>query len=663
MTFDRKLLPATFGPWFSRFDAPTEVQRRGIPPIRAGKDVLLCSATASGKTEAFAAPAAELVRETGGASATALFVAPTRALCNDLKRRLEGPMERVDVSFGRYTGEHKERAGGQLPSVAVVTPEALDSLITRRPQVLAACRFVVLDEVHVLDGTPRGDQVRILLQRLENATDARPQRIAASATVDRPDELAARYLADPEVIVVQGVRRLLARPFQGTSPEALGAHLNELAGHGFRKLLVFTKSRNDVESYAAKLAGRTKFGAAAFGHHGSLAQRQRERTERLFHDAPAAVCFATLTLEMGIDIGTVDYVVLAGLPSDVASLLQRIGRGGRRGDTTRCGYAYDVPAEKFLFETFFKAGLAGELCAPPYAFRPSVLVQQALGMACAGGFLEPEDLRRAVPPEVENELGSRAADELLAELALRGDLERSGAKRLVPSESVEKRWSRGLLHANLAEEPGLDVVDRLTGDVVGRVQRLSGDELELGGRGRKAVHASDGRVLTDAAGAEGPARFRPTGSPSVSMALARRVVEELGVEPGRIGLIDLVDRYVLLHGLGTVGSAWLAFLFEASGKHPGLSRVSPYAATLPRPISELPVATPAKAAGFVRKKASALAKLARAGPFHAHLPEALRDASARRACGLDEVLETYEAARLVILPEPSPDTKEVLRDL
>ena len=109
MKFDRELLPATLGPWFGRFDAPTEVQRRGVPPIRAGRDVLLCSATASGKTEAFAAPAAELVRETVGGPATALFVAPTRALCNDLKRRLEGPMQRVDVSFGRYTGEHKER--------------------------------------------------------------------------------------------------------------------------------------------------------------------------------------------------------------------------------------------------------------------------------------------------------------------------------------------------------------------------------------------------------------------------------------------------------------------------------------------------------------------------------------------------------------------------
>ncbi len=663
MKFSRELLPATFGPWFGRFDAPTDVQIRGIPPIRSGRDVLLCSATASGKTEAYAAPAAELALEQGVASATALIVCPTRALCNDLKRRLEGPMDRVGVTFGRYTGEHKERTGGHLPAIAVVTPEALDSLIARRSHLLRQVRLVVLDEVHVLDGTPRGDQLRVLLHRLEAVAERRPQRVAASATVDRPEELAARYLNDAEVVVVPGLRRLLARALEGTSPEALGAHLNELAGHGFRKILVFCRSRNQVESYAAKLTGRTRFAESTYAHHGSLAKQQRERTERLFHGAPAAVCFATLTLEMGIDIGTVDYVVLAGLPSDVASVLQRVGRGGRRGDTTRCGYAYEVPAEKFLFETFFRSGLAGELCAPPYAFRPSVLIQQAFTMACAEGYLEREAFAAAVPPDVKRELGDQIAEQILRELEDREELERSGPHRVVPSEAVEARYERGTLHANLSEEPGLDVVDRLTGDVVGRVGSMSAGEVELGGRGRRAVHTSGGRILTDAGGADSPARFRPSGSPSVSLALGRRVVQSLGVGERRLGMIELPGHWVLLHGLGTVGSGWLAWLLEAAAKQPTLDSVTPYTARMSKPITEVPAPTEVRIARFVEKRRSALSKLARAGPFDSHLPEQVRLDAARRGSGLDEAVAYLAQSRLELLNEPNEDTKAILRDL
>lgn len=663
MRFSRELLPATFGPWFGRFDAPTDVQVHGIPPIRAGKDVLLCSATASGKTEAYAAPAAELVLEKGGRPATVLIVCPTRALCNDLKRRLEGPMDRVGVTFGRYTGEHKERSGGNLPSVAVVTPEALDSLIARRSHLLRETSMVVLDEVHVLDGTPRGDQLRVLLHRLEAVAEQCPQRVAASATVDRPEELAARYLKKAEVVVVPGLRRLLARGLEGTSPEALGAHLDGLAGHGFRKILVFCRSRNQVESYAAKLSGGTRFAEAVYAHHGSLAKSQRERTERLFHGAPAAVCFATLTLEMGIDIGTVDYVVLAGLPSDVASVLQRVGRGGRRGDTTRCGYAFEVPAEKFLFETFFRAGLAGELCAPPYAFRPSVLIQQAFIMACAGGYLERDDFAKAVPPDVLSELGSSVADDILRELEIREDLERSGPSRFVPSESVEARYERGTLHANLSEEPGMDVVDRLTGDVVGRVGSMSAGEVELGGRGRRAVHTSGGRILTDAGGADSPARFRPSGSPSVSLSLGRRVVQSLGAGERKLAMIELPGQWVLLHGLGTVGSGWLAWVLEAAAKQPTLTNVTPYTARMTKPITEIPAPTELRIARFVEKRLSVLSKLARSGPFDSALPEELRTTAARRGSGLDLAVEYLQSARLEILEEPDEDTQAILRDL
>ena len=515
MPVDRQLLPRTFGPWFGRFSTLTEVQLESIPLVMSGKDVLISSPTASGKTEAYAAPCAEMAARTQQDLPTALIVAPTRALTNDLKRRLAGPMNLAHVSFGRYTGEHKERISGKLPSVLVTTPESLDSLLARRAALLTEVRMVVLDEIHVLDNTPRGDQLRVLLHRLELAATQRPQRIAASATVDKPRELAARYLSDFEVVTLPGIKGIGAKAFDEDSPAAMADHLHELGRHGFKKILVFCRTRNQVETYATKLFGATNFSTAVYAHHGSLAQQIRERNERLFQSAPAAVCFATLTLEMGIDIGTVDYVLMAGLPSDVSSLLQRIGRGSRRGQTTRAGYVVRNAAERFVFETMFRLGKDGHLCGRPYGFRPSVVVQQALVMACSQTYLESEDLRRAIPPEVQRELGPKACSELLDSAVKAELLDRRGPGRFCVSESVEKRYELGVLHSNIDDVPGIEIVDRLTGDVLGRVEGAESQNIEVGGRSRKVAKRSEGRILTDAGKGSDPARFRITSSPSV----------------------------------------------------------------------------------------------------------------------------------------------------
>ena len=316
----RPLLPRTYGTFFGRFARPTPIQDAAVPFVLAGRDVLLCAPTASGKTEAYAAPVVErLLGSPRGSphglksgSFAALVVSPTRALANDLKRRLEVRMDQLGVAFGRWTGEHKERVDGRLPEIAVATPEALDALLARRPHVLRGVRTVVVDEVHVLDGTPRGDQLRVLLHRLEGAAANPPQRLAASATVSSPEALAARYLRDAEVVTATGRRQIRARSFEGRHPTEVARHVDLLADAGYRKVLLFCNARNAVERYAAGLRGRTRFGDAVFAHHGSLAKAERERTERRFLEAPAAVAVATLTLELGIDIGTVDYVLLLG---------------------------------------------------------------------------------------------------------------------------------------------------------------------------------------------------------------------------------------------------------------------------------------------------------------------------------------------------------------
>ena len=663
MTVDRRLLPVTFGPWFVRFPGLTEVQQRAIPPILEGHDVLICSPTASGKTEAYAAPAAEMVRRSGAASAAALIVAPTRALTNDLKRRLEGPMQLVDVSFGRYTGEHKERVDGKLPSVVIATPEALDSLLARRQGALRSTRLVVLDEIHVLDNTPRGDQLRVLLHRLEQVAEHRPQRVAASATVDRPQELGRRYLNEPVVVVAPGIRRILARRFEGRAPAQMAAHVDDLARHGFRKVLVFCRSRNQVETFSAKLRRRTRFADAVFAHHGSLAKTHRERTERLFHQAPAAVCFATLTLELGIDIGTVDYVLLAALPADVPSLLQRIGRGGRRGDSTRCGYVTEGLAEDYLFQTMFRLGKEGRLCPPPYAFRPSILVQQALVLACAETYLTAEDLERTLPPAVHTELGTGACKAILERMVEVELLERSGKDRYVPAEAIEERYRYGSLHSNIGAPADVQVVDRMTGDVVGSIFAADTRKIGIGGRDRAIVKISGDRVLTDASAGAEPARFRPSASPSVSFALGRAVVESLGVARDDFGLIQDAGSTVILHGLGTIGSLFLQEQWKNRVGNVTVQETSPYTMKITSEPSAPPRPDEAAVDRFLRERVDGLTELSGAGPWGRGVPEALSLSSVRRMSGLDEIATFLSGVQFQTLEGLDAKTLAVIREL
>lgn len=662
MSVDRRLLPRTFGPWFGRFPGLTRVQQEAIPLILTGRDVLLCSATASGKTEAYAAPAAEIVLAHGAAPASVLIVSPTRALANDLKRRLEAPMSLVDVPFGRYTGEHKERSDGQIRSIAIVTPEALDSLLSRRPSALAATRLVVVDEVHVLDGTPRGDQLRVLLHRLTQVSSCALQRVAASATVDRPQELAARYLVDPAVVVVPGARKLVGRGFDGRAPEQMRAHLDTLLEHGLRKVLVFCRSRNQVETLSSKLAGQTRFGDAVFAHHGSLARDVRERTERHFLAARVGVCFATLTLEMGIDIGTVDYVLLADVPSDVASLLQRIGRGGRRGDTTRFGFVVTDPGEDHVLRTMARLGKEGTLASAPYGFRPSVLVQQALVLACAGAYVRPQDVDAIVPPGIEAELGPHFGARLLEAMSEEELVERSGAGRFVPSAAIELRYEYGTLHSNIADEATMEVVDRITGDIVGHVQGVDTRRIELGGRNRDVVHHRGDRILTDATRGGQPARFRPNGSPSVSLALGRAVVEGLGVEPGRIGVLAIDGKVTLVHGLGTLGALFLLELL-ARRKDIHTDDSGPYVTGVSQAPSPFPRPTPDDVERFVNDHAARLARLASAGPWSHGIPEDVHRAALRRMTGLDEIAVWLQQAEFQPIEAPAPEVLEVVMAL
>lgn len=659
----RQRLPRTFGAFFGRFDRWTEVQELALPAVLEGTDVLICAPTASGKTEAYAAPAAEMILGGERNRSRVVIVSPTRALANDLKRRLEGRLTALGVGFGRYTGEHKEKRGGGLPEICVTTPEALDSLLTRRPRSLSAVRMIVLDEIHVLDATPRGDQLRVLLHRLEQAARHRPQRIGVSATIDAPEEAAQRYLENARVITAGGARRIRAKAFYGRTASEMADHLGQLAASGFRKVLVFCQRRADVEDFVSKLKGRCRFGDDVHPHHGSLSQSIRERTERRFLEAPAAVAFATMTLELGIDIGTVDYILLARPPSDVSSLLQRIGRGGRRTDSSRAGYVVCDAGDAMLFRVLLRSGARGQLLSGPYGVRPGVIVQQALCVAASEGWIEAQQLESMVPPAIWSEIAPTSAREVLDALVVDELLEEPRSGRYVVTEDVERRYALGTLHSNIGDKGGQEIVDRLTGEVLGRLPMQDEHRMNFGGGARKIVRKASGRVLTDQIAKAETSTFTSNAAACCTLAQGRAVVHELGLDDDAILQTPLETSTLLVHGLGTIGGLLLAQLLVSARGKSFVIKSSPYELTLAQPIDELPRPGEDAIHEFVRNHERRLARLLGMGPWHKALPEDLRVRAILRASGLEEARAFLGKARFEKDAELEPEMLEAARCL
>src|ERR1044071_2878990 len=162
----KEKLPHTWEAFLARFGRFTEIQALAIEPLLEGKNCMLVSATASGKTEAAIAPILErykqhTARSSAGLGLSVVYIVPTRALTRDLARRLEQPLERIAVLMQVKTGDEPALNHHRPPELLLTTPESLDSLLANRPRMLKDVRAVILDEIHLYDNTARGDQLRI----------------------------------------------------------------------------------------------------------------------------------------------------------------------------------------------------------------------------------------------------------------------------------------------------------------------------------------------------------------------------------------------------------------------------------------------------------------------------------------------------------------------
>lgn len=473
------MLPRTWFPFFSRFGKLLDVQKQCVPKVLQGINLVVCSPTASGKTEAILAPLTEQLLAEQWEGLNLLWVSPTRALVNDLSARFTHPLDSLGISFARKTGDHPEFDAQRPVSVLITTPESFDSLLTRQPGTFETIKAVILDDIHLLDGTYRGDQLRVLLTRLKRIIQKDVYTSLLSATIENPSGLGKRYMDDFESIEVEATKRIeyTLLPADGPFVEELMA---EFKARSLQKVLVFVNSRAEAEQMVRRFQ-RPPFLHNTFAHHGSLSKREREDVERFMNTSSAGICVATMTLELGIDIGDIDAVVLYGPPHDVRSLLQRVGRGNRRRSDYALAYGiYKGPWEQILFKTLFHEARSGRLAPEAYAPHPSVAVQQTFSylyqrrrigttLKALKGILKPMLQEESVRP-------------LLDHLSEKEYIATSGKDVFHPADRLLQTARRGLIHSNIdrgsAEHT---VIDSKTGKPLGSIQLVT-PIFTLGGR-------------------------------------------------------------------------------------------------------------------------------------------------------------------------------------
>src|SRR5580704_8411401 len=344
--------------WFvRRFATPTEPQELGWPHILAGRTTLISAPTGSGKTlAAFLACIDRLVRKALAGDlqdrTEVLYVSPLKALGNDIQKNLEVPLGEIlqmasergllmpQIRTAVRTGDtlmHERRAMlKRPPHILVTTPESLYILLTaeRSRAILRDVETVIVDEIHALADDKRGAHLTLSLERLEALSHFSPLvRIGLSAT-QKPIEEIAHFLTgngrpEPVILNVGHKRQLdLAVEVPATQLGPIASNemwdeiynrIVELVGQN-RSTLVFVNTRRLAERISHQLAERLGEDNVA-AHHGSLSRNLRLTAENKLKDGQVKVLVATASLELGIDIGTVDLVIQISSPRAIAVAL------------------------------------------------------------------------------------------------------------------------------------------------------------------------------------------------------------------------------------------------------------------------------------------------------------------------------------------------------
>lgn len=423
----------------------TPPQVGAIPRIERGENTLVAAPTGSGKTLAsFTAVIDDLVnrgREDALENTVyCLYISPLKSLANDIHRNLERPLSEIrelgdeSVPPIRHAIRHgdtpdTERRGmlEETPHVLNTTPETLAILLNSPSfrEQLRTVEYVIVDEIHALADSKRGTHLSVSLERLERLAHRSPTRIGCSATVE-PLETVADFLAgveqsasnaDPEPRDCSIVDARFARDYdlqlETPTSDLIGAgreHVREAFYDDLAEIvasrnttIVFTNSRSGAERVLQALEDRSEIDAdRAACHHGSLSSHRRQSVEEQLKEGTVDVVTTSTSLELGIDMPTVDMVVQVGSPKSVAALLQRVGRAGHRPGRTVEGRVIALDRDELVecaaMLRAAEAGFVDEVTIPENAH--DVAVQHVYGMAINRIWSESElveTLRSAYP--------------------------------------------------------------------------------------------------------------------------------------------------------------------------------------------------------------------------------------------------------------------------
>ncbi|WP_300031984.1 ligase-associated DNA damage response DEXH box helicase [uncultured Roseobacter sp.] len=398
-------LPKTFTDWFEKRGWTVHPHQQAMLERAADPALLLIAPTGGGKTLAGFLPTLADLAESPRDGLHTLYVSPLKALAADIKRNLTTPVTEMDLPIriedrtGDTPASRKKRQRADPPHILLTTPESLALLTSYEdaPKMFRGLKRVIVDEIHALAESKRGDQLMLALGRLQTlCPDLR--RVGLSATVDDPKAIAhllachpdpcAILLADPGPAPdIAMLRTKEAPPWAGgNAAYAIPAVLDQVRAHN--TTLIFHNTRAQAEIFFHNLWLANEDALPIGIHHGSLDRQQREKVEAAMvrGDLRAIVC--TGSLDLGIDWGNVDLVIQIGAPKNVKRLVQRIGRANHRYNAP--SRALLVPANRFeVVECVaaLDAVRAGTLDGDPRGPGPrDVLCQHILITACAGPF-------------------------------------------------------------------------------------------------------------------------------------------------------------------------------------------------------------------------------------------------------------------------------------
>ena len=409
---------------------------------------------------------------------------------------------------------------------------------------------------------------------------------------------------DYEVIRTEGGRIVRAeiRKMGGLSDLTQALALRAGGQTGIRKSLIFCNTRNEVEQTAAYLRQNLPYDATIFVHYSNIDPAMRRQVEDDFAETSVAICVSSSTLELGIDIGSIDDIVLLGPPPTLTSFLQRIGRGGRRSDVTQVLCLARSPLEEIRFQALLDVAEPSHseqqqeslVEGPSYSFRPSTLIQQTFSILKQSptGAIRLADLQRVSPEPLEDGV----LEHILNYLAANGFLRPGRLGEWRPDETLNDLLDAHEIYSNIGADPfKLTIIDAYNGRTIAQTDRvrLEGDTLLMGGRTMQVVWRDRYKIAvrrSKPGAVDEPLRFY-TAPLAIPFEIGQAVAAHLQFQPGQPCLIHNEEGALLFHFWGDLYGALLAGILQASFAaefEASVTRLNEHCLALPTPILDLP---------------------------------------------------------------------------